>query len=84
MSHLTGFVTTVGTIAGALASQGNVILSASVGGTAAFFVGMFWKYQFSNLDERIEIQRKLKAMIPLIKMKHDLKKRIDNIKRKKK
>lgn len=58
-------------------------LSAAIGATVAFFISLFWKYCMSNLDERLEIERRLKSLVPLIKRKRELNKKIDKIKHKK-
>lgn len=54
-------------------------LSAATGATVAYFATVFWKYQMSNLNEKIEIQKKLKSLIPFIQKKHQLEKQIKKI-----
>jgi predicted RND superfamily exporter protein len=55
-------------------------LTAAIGATVAFFISLFWKYAMGTLDERIEIEKRLKQLVPLIKRKRALNKKIDKIK----
>ena len=59
-------------------------ITAAIGATVAFFISLFWKWLMSDLNERIEIQAKLKALVPLIKRKRDLNKQVDKIQKAKK
>ncbi|HJY63848.1 MAG TPA: hypothetical protein VJ455_06810 [Ignavibacteria bacterium] len=74
-----------GTLVGIIFSSTFVTtcVGAIAGATLAFFTSLFWKYLMSNVNERLEIKMKLKALIPFIKEKHRLEKQIKKLEKKK-